>query len=147
MAMNIVGAQGNPPSSCPKAISSSFIATASREDVACAATATSAAMLNPSSLHAPCRLFLAAQRGLAHFQSQAQKYDAASIIISDCNNANVNLAMEQHLFKTAPLRNSHTLMIWRNDPTVVIGKNQNPWAECDLKVSRFEGVMPACVRD
>jgi lipoate-protein ligase A len=46
----------------------------------------------------------------------------------------VNLAMEQHLFKSAPLTNSHTLMIWRNHPTVVIGRNQNPWYECDLKV-------------
>ena len=95
-------------------------------------------MLNRSSRLAPCRLFLAVQRGLAHFQSQAQKYDAASIVISDCNNPNVNLAMEQHLFKTAPLRNSHTLMIWRNNPTVVIGRNKNQWAECDLKVFRIE---------
>jgi len=91
-------------------------------------------MLARTNRHAICRLCFAAQRGLAHFQSQAQKHDAASIIISDCNNPYVNLAMEQHLFKTAPIKNSHTMMIWRNRPTVVIGRNQNPWAECDLKV-------------
>jgi hypothetical protein len=91
-------------------------------------------MLARTNRHAICRLCFAAQRGLAHFQSHAQKHDAASIIISDCNNPYVNLAMEQHLFKSAPLTNSHTLMIWRNHPTVVIGRNQNPWSECDLKV-------------
>jgi lipoate-protein ligase A len=73
---------------------------------------------------------------MAHYQSLAQKADAASILISDCTDPYVNLAMEQHLFKNAPLKNSHTLMIWRNNPTVVIGRNQNPWAECDLKVLR-----------
>ena len=92
-------------------------------------------LLHRSNSRACCRLFLATQRGLAHYQSQAQKADAASIIISDCSNPYVNLAMEQHLFKSAPLKHSHTLMIWRNHPTVVIGRDQNPWAECDLRVS------------
>jgi hypothetical protein len=93
-----------------------------------------AVMLPRSNRHVRCTLFAAARRGLAHYQSQAQKADAACILISDCNNPYVNLAMEQHLFKTAPVKNSHTMMIWRNRPTVVIGRNQNPWVECDLKV-------------
>ena len=88
-----------------------------------------------SNRHAVCRLFFSLRR-MAHYQSLAQKADAASILISDCTDPYVNLAMEQHLFKNAPLKNSHTLMIWRNNPTVVIGRNQNPWAECDLKVLR-----------
>jgi lipoate-protein ligase A len=93
-------------------------------------------MLNPHlNSQSPRWLFLVAHRGLAHYQSQSQKADAAAIVISDCNNPYLNLAMEQHLFKSAPLKNSHTLMIWRNNPTVVIGRNQNPWAECDLKVN------------
>jgi hypothetical protein len=104
-------------------------------------------MLPRSNRHTRCTLFAAARRGLAHYQSQAQKADAACILISDCNNPYVNLAMEQHLFKTAPIKNSHTMMIWRNRPTVVIGRNQNPWAECDLKVftSSFH-VSVKCVR-
>ena len=32
------------------------------------------------------------------------------------------------------------LLVWRNKPCVVIGRHQNPWAECDLLQANSEGV-------
>ncbi|XP_056157198.1 lipoyltransferase 1, mitochondrial [Lampris incognitus] len=31
-------------------------------------------------------------------------------------------------------------MLWRNGPAVVIGRHQNPWQECDLRLMRSRGV-------
>jgi lipoate---protein ligase len=42
-----------------------------------------------------------------------------------------NLALEAWLFERAPLT-SPILFLWRNASTVVIGRAQNPWLECDL---------------
>ncbi len=51
-----------------------------------------------------------------------------------------NLAVEEFLF-------SHTdedvFMIWQNSPTVVIGKNQNAYAEVDLKYAEDNGIRIA----
>ena len=49
-----------------------------------------------------------------------------------------NLAMEQHLLETV---NSGCclLYLWQNQNTVVIGKNQNPWAECRVSLLEAEG--------
>ena len=43
-----------------------------------------------------------------------------------------NLATEDWIFKDLSA-SEHILFLWRNDKTVVIGRNQNPWAECNLK--------------
>ena len=50
----------------------------------------------------------------------------------------LNLAMEQHLLETV---NSGCclLYLWQNQNTVVIGKNQNPWAECRASLLESEG--------
>ena len=49
-----------------------------------------------------------------------------------------NLAMEQHLLETAGGR-CCLLYLWQNQNTVVIGKNQNPWAECRTSLLEAEG--------
>ena len=51
-----------------------------------------------------------------------------------------NLAVEEYLF-------THTeddvFMLWQNDRTVVIGKNQNAYAELDLALAREKGIRVA----
>jgi lipoate---protein ligase len=42
-----------------------------------------------------------------------------------------NLAVEQHLLTHAPPA-THILFTYTNAPCVVIGRNQNPWVECDI---------------
>lgn len=50
----------------------------------------------------------------------------------------LNLAMEQHLLETVG-GGCCLLYLWQNQNTVVIGKNQNPWAECRSSLLEAEG--------
>ena len=43
----------------------------------------------------------------------------------------VNLALEQELFASLP-QGAGRLLIWKNNPAVVMGRFQNPWLECNL---------------
>ncbi len=50
-----------------------------------------------------------------------------------------NLATEEYLLKNLP-ESAFILYLWQNENTVVIGRNQNPFAECDIDtVSRGKG--------
>jgi len=56
----------------------------------------------------------------------------AKCYISETHDPFFNLATEDWIF-TDMNPEEHILFLWRNDRTVVIGRNQNPWAECNLK--------------
>lgn len=50
------------------------------------------------------------------------------ILYSKCTNPYYNLALEEYLIsKKLPI-----LFLWQNEPTVVIGRNQNPYKECNI---------------
>jgi len=49
----------------------------------------------------------------------------------------LNLAIEEHLFNTA---DDDIFMLWQNEPTVVIGKSQNAYAEVDLAYAKENGI-------
>ena len=49
-----------------------------------------------------------------------------------------NLAIEKYLLDFAS-DDCFILYLWQNQNTVVIGKNQNPWAECDCSLLEKEG--------
>ena len=51
-----------------------------------------------------------------------------------------NLALEEYVFNHMP-RDKEYLMTWRNDNAIIIGKNQNPWKECDLAAMERDGVQ------
>ena len=51
-----------------------------------------------------------------------------------------NLAVEEYLFRHAK---EDVFLLWQNDPTVVIGKNQNAYAELDLDYVRARGIRVA----
>lgn len=61
---------------------------------------------------------------------------------TDCTNPYVNLATEKWLFDNIR-QNEVVLFLWQNKNTVVIGKNQNAWVECDTQTMQQDDVLLA----
>lgn len=61
------------------------------------------------------------------------------IFLSESVQPHFNLALEEWLFHDLT-DVDQVLFLWRNAPTVVIGRSQNPWAECHLEKMQAAGV-------
>ena len=59
-------------------------------------------------------------------------------LIGDSDNAWHNLAVEALLFEALKC-DEHVLYLWQNRNTVVIGRHQNAWKECRVKLLEDEG--------
>ncbi|XP_044741660.1 lipoyltransferase 1, mitochondrial [Chrysoperla carnea] len=66
-----------------------------------------------------------------------------SVFISQSTDVFTNLALEQWMFKNMDFTHKHILMLWRNDPCVVIGRHQNPWIETNVDELKNQGVKIA----
>ena len=51
------------------------------------------------------------------------------LINRECTDAYANLAFEEYLLKQSPYGDDDVFMLWRNAPSVIIGKNQNAYRE------------------
>ncbi len=60
------------------------------------------------------------------------------ILLGDSDNAWHNLAVEALLFETLG-KSDRVLYLWQNRNTVVIGRHQNAWKECRVKLLEDEG--------
>eukprot|EP00299_Pterocystis_sp_00344_P001803 c11709_g1_i1.p1 GENE.c11709_g1_i1~~c11709_g1_i1.p1 ORF type:complete len:348 (-),score=86.05 c11709_g1_i1:59-1102(-) len=67
---------------------------------------------------------------------------AVRVIRSHSHDVFFNLALEEFLLSSIKPQ-SHVLMLWRNNPCVVIGKFQNPFKECHFQRMTCEGVALA----
>lgn len=67
---------------------------------------------------------------------------ALRILLSDTFDPWFNLATEEWIFREMD-PSVQTLFLWRNQHTVVIGRNQNPWTECNLPKMEQDGVKLA----
>src|SRR3989344_1875354 len=56
----------------------------------------------------------------------------AKCLISKTHDPFLNLAIEDWIFNDLS-PNNEILFLWQNDRSVIIGRNQNPHAECNLK--------------
>lgn len=64
------------------------------------------------------------------------------IITTDINNPWINLALEEH-YLVNQSKGGATLFLWQNKETVVIGRNQNPWTECNLALMAEDDIRLA----
>lgn len=64
------------------------------------------------------------------------------IFTSESNNPWFNLATEDWIFRDMD-PSARILFLWRNADTVVIGRHQNPWKECNLDKMEADGVYLA----
>ena len=64
------------------------------------------------------------------------------VIKTDCTDPYVNLAAEEYLTMNAE-DGVMTMFLWQNAHTVVIGKNQNPWRECNVEAIKRDGIYLA----
>ena len=60
-----------------------------------------------------------------------EKGAAVDVITAESNNILFNLATEEYIFEHCDVQNP-ILFLWRNSPTIIIGKHQNPWKECHV---------------
>ncbi|KAK2577441.1 hypothetical protein KPH14_003548 [Odynerus spinipes] len=63
-----------------------------------------------------------------------------SVFISQSTDVFTNLALEDWLYRNFDFTNHHVLLLWRNDPCVVIGRHQNPWLECNVRDTEKHGI-------
>lgn len=59
-------------------------------------------------------------------------------VVSNQTNPYLNIAFENYLVAT-PSEDTVTMYLWKNRRTVVIGQNQNPFAECNVDALEADG--------
>ncbi|PWN19158.1 hypothetical protein BCV69DRAFT_284316 [Microstroma glucosiphilum] len=68
------------------------------------------------------------------------RYGRAEAYVSTSLSPLFNLSLEEHLLRTKP-HNAPVCFIYRNDPCIVIGRNQNHWKELNIEEMRKRGLM------
>lgn len=63
-----------------------------------------------------------------------------SVFISQSYDVFTNLALEDWIYKNYDFGNHHVLMLWLNDPCVVIGRHQNPFNETNVSQLEAAGI-------
>lgn len=62
------------------------------------------------------------------------------IYLSKENNPYINIAMEKLLFEHAT--DEVILFLWQNEPSVILGRNQNIYAECNINFLKENNILP-----
>lgn len=63
-----------------------------------------------------------------------------SVFISQSNDIFTNLALEDWFYRHFDFTNHHVLMLWSNEPCVVIGRHQNPFYETNVSNLQKMGI-------
>ena len=74
------------------------------------------------------------------FKTYCKKFSSkATVYLAKSNNIVFNLSTEEFLYEHNQI-DKPVLFLYQNDRNVVIGKHQNPWKECNVKIMEEEGV-------
>lgn len=66
--------------------------------------------------------------------------EAGLVLHSQSTDVYQNLALEDWIDANVDLQQRSILLLWRNQPAVVIGRHQNPWTECNLPAMTRAGI-------
>lgn len=66
-----------------------------------------------------------------------------SVFISQSYDIYTNLALEDWFYRNFDFTNHHVLMLWSNDPCVVVGRHQNPFLEANVSKLQKAGIALA----
>lgn len=75
--------------------------------------------------------------------ADGQKEIKKSVFISQSYDVFTNLALEDWIYRNYDFTNHHVLMLWANDPCVVVGRHQNPFMEANVSNLMNKGVALA----
>lgn len=64
------------------------------------------------------------------------------LLLSNSYNPWFNLSFEEYIFKNMP-KNQSILFLWRNQNSVIIGRAQNAWKECNTRRIEQDGIRLA----
>jgi len=79
------------------------------------------------------------QQKIHNDESKIQK----SVFISQSDDIYTNLALEDWMYKNFDFTNHHVMLLWRNSPSVVVGRHQNPWLEANCGLLVEQGIQLA----
>jgi lipoate-protein ligase A len=76
------------------------------------------------------------------YTTQAPSEKPNRIIRLSGTNPFWNLAFESYLLeqKRQKGQSGRWLMLWQNEPSIILGKHQNPWTECNIPYLRSKGI-------
>jgi lipoate-protein ligase A len=74
-----------------------------------------------------------------HFTCSFMK---SNIIVSNSRSIEFHLAVEEYLYNFRNI-NEPIIFLYQNDKTIVIGRHQNPWKECNVTLMDKDGVTLA----
>lgn len=61
-----------------------------------------------------------------------EKEVTKSVFMSQSTDIYTNLALEDWMYRNMDFSKHHVMMVWRNEPCVVVGRHQNPWLEANV---------------
>lgn len=67
-----------------------------------------------------------------HLRKRYTTKSSDLVFVSLSNDIFMNLAFEDWLYENKNVKAKSILLLWKNKPTVVIGRHQNPYLECDV---------------
>lgn len=99
--------------------------------------------IRPNSVFRACSSYINLNGSSDSSSTTSKPEIKKSVFISQSHDIFTNLALEDWIYKNFDLSNHHVLMLWANDPCVVIGRHQNPFTETNVSKLVESGITLA----